>query len=50
MFSSFVISVRQKVRCKEVTCLKAEYQINYIVKVVSRLRKHTAPPLGSSVV
>jgi hypothetical protein len=41
MISSFIISVRQKVRSKEVTCLQGEFQLNYIMKVVSRLLENT---------
>jgi hypothetical protein len=40
MISSFIISVRQKVRFKEFTCLQGEFQLNYIMKVGSRLDVH----------
>jgi hypothetical protein len=40
MISSFIISVKQKVCSKEFTCLQGEFQLNYIMKVGSRLDVH----------
>jgi len=40
VISCFIILVRQKVRSKEFTCLQGEFQLNYFMKVGSRLDVH----------